>query len=473
MPKIYGERSSSPTEFSPGGLITTKRFAKQYRAARSRHSERASKAMVPYEYETTALFEDLYNHRLFPGEDFSNNSQQPPHNTSKKACDIVTRYWSPDGKSRTFLFTEAKRENRNDIGVAETQLQGYCQTWLKTQESRDAVFGATVHGTTICFFLVAKSNKAKLERLCSYIDVKDNNGCDTIRRLVRVMTTWAKLGDGHRNEVAARSLLEDQPATSPPQGTSGGPSPQSSLRSSPPHGQNMDPRDARTRSREPSPGYDSRRRSPSAAPGTRTPGRDSSPGYDSRRRSPSASPAAHTLAMHGSSPAARRPPGYDAHGYSPAGRYQQGQSSLAPPNAMAGSSRQPSPALSRRPSSRSPPDRSTSPMPARQRDPAPVRVDKDTAYEAAVAVRRWGSAFEDTQFLVWSLDGTFREFTVLGSKWRTAEVGQSSRRCFVIDDPELGYIYTRYIDPVAIRPVPNTNANEPSWVARGGWWQER
>lgn len=178
---MYGERSSPAQGFKPGGLITSKRFDKQYHAAKERYSARSQGLIVPYEYDTTALFEDLYNHLFFSGESFSNNSQQPPHNTSRKACDIVTRYWSPDDKSRTFLFTEAKREATSDPGKAELQLAGYCQTWLVNKDSGDIIFGATAWGCKIRFFLAAKSTGCKLESLCPYIEVKeDENECPKI-----------------------------------------------------------------------------------------------------------------------------------------------------------------------------------------------------------------------------------------------------------------------------------------------------
>lgn len=295
------------------------------------------------------------------------------------------------------------------------------------------------------------------------------------------MTTWIKLSNTMRTEAAARALIAEKLASSPPQssscrhpllsssrsppsrGSSGSPLSQSGVQSSPSYGRNMDPRFAQTHSgQEPPHGsYDSGRRLPSASPATRTP----DPGHDSRRRSPSASPATHTLAVHGSSPA-RPPPGYGAGGYSAAGGYQQGQPGLAPPIAMASSSRQSSPARTGR-SSRSPPDHTASPRPVRQREPERLRVDADTAAHAGVVVKRWGPRFEDTEFLVHSPYKQFTDFSVLGSDWKLAEiVGGSSRKGFVVGDSMNGYIYTHFVDPNVIGVGPDVDQRPPAWVTR-------
>ena len=180
----HGERSSSqaPTRFVPGGFITTPRFWKQYNAATPRFSERLDKWVDPLGYETIALFEDLYHHRLFPGEEFSNNSQQPPLNTSRKACDLVTRYWDGDS-TRTFLFTEMKRESGDSCEEAEYQLYNYCRAYLESGGSGALVFGAAPRGTRVALFVVTRSDIAQMPRLCDYTDVKDDRGRAILQEL--------------------------------------------------------------------------------------------------------------------------------------------------------------------------------------------------------------------------------------------------------------------------------------------------
>lgn len=91
---------------------------------------------TPLEFETTALWKDLYHNVLLPG--YSHNSQQPPNDTSDKRCDIVTRYFDNNSQRRTLMFTEAKRASEvaatNGFQKMEDQVYGYCKStsWLRT-----------------------------------------------------------------------------------------------------------------------------------------------------------------------------------------------------------------------------------------------------------------------------------------------------------------------------------------------------
>ncbi|KAL1864374.1 hypothetical protein VTK73DRAFT_5937 [Phialemonium thermophilum] len=101
-------RTSPPADFVPHGLIRTRELWVLYNAARVRIGDRGKgEEKKPLEWETTALWEYLFQYYLLKG--YVTSSQQPPNNVSTKRCDIVTRVFDRSSQLKTLLFTEAKR----------------------------------------------------------------------------------------------------------------------------------------------------------------------------------------------------------------------------------------------------------------------------------------------------------------------------------------------------------------------------
>lgn len=433
----FVEPSSSPGGSGGlGGFITDVRFRKMYRAARERWSNRKQARINPLEYETTALFEDLYNHKFFPGRQFSNISQQPPHKDSRQQCDLVTRYWDPKGVSRTFLFTEAKRTTHTDYEAACEQLLDYCSKYLGAQDSDVLVFGALACGPYIKFFYVTEEDTETLNELCGFMEVSDSDGQETIQHVLEVMKAWVKLEDEFRTKDMVDHLMSDMPK----------------------------PRLPRQGSRS-SPSY-----------GSTPPSRGHSPnpprGHASPSGSSSVSPRSYNL-PYVSSPASGRA---DPHGYSAAGpsrqpvdpgAYLQPSAALEPrghsPHSpsrrqhydsdanlrpAAGSSRQhsPTPSAGRR-SSNSPPK--SSPSQARQRDDdrprSRSRGPTETAIRGTATVHRQSRRFQDTTFEVTVPNGrNGRSFLVRGSEWRMIHVPDETGRLqevYSVDHDRHGLVF--------------------------------
>lgn len=157
-------RTSPPPDWKPEGLIRTRELWVAYNAARDRYSRLKNGtevAKTPLEFETTAFWEDLYHKVLLRG--YSNNSQQPPTDTSDRRCDIVTRYFDEGSQRRTLLFTEAKRASEaaanGGFKKMEEQVSGYCQEYLRAENSQPSVFACTVVGPYIRCFIATKDEK--------------------------------------------------------------------------------------------------------------------------------------------------------------------------------------------------------------------------------------------------------------------------------------------------------------------------
>lgn len=453
---------SDAPEIPLDGLLQDHRFAKLYKGATDHWSGRTGTPITPYESKTTALYEDVYNHILFCGREYSNNSQQPPFIGSRKACDIVTRYWDPMGNERIFLFTEAKRDSVSGYDEAEAQLIGYLREHLKSEESLPVVFGSVVRGDEMGLFYMTKRDR-QLVPLSDYIDIGGNDA-NIISSWARVMKAWVKspkptelLLDDFLHQPSSSSRLGSTPPTIRGRSTDSPHTPGSRGRvTNSPHTP-VNPTFHLTSSSlalRPSPSL------PPASP-SRVPSR--SPAFD---HSPSNYRTSHVTSPSTSSSSSREP-----------SRHEYARTTLRPgpssaldvePNPFTSSSRRPSPAPpSSRSNSRSPPSRDV-----RQRTPPRPRIDPALDFEATVAISKWGASIDDTEFFVRSRDGLFRDFYAKGSLWEPAVFirrnGQEDR-CYMVRDPGSRRVYTESIDPSRLGCVgPARNQNPPRWTGASG-----
>ena len=143
------------------GLVRTRDLWLYYNTACERFKERRTSGEKhdPYEYETVAFWEEIFHHDLLRG--FTNNSQQPPNDSSTLRCDIVTRFSDERAQRRNLIFTEAKRANiaGEDKGITalEEQVRNYSNEYLKAEHSRDKVYACTIVGPYIRVFSVDKA----------------------------------------------------------------------------------------------------------------------------------------------------------------------------------------------------------------------------------------------------------------------------------------------------------------------------
>ena len=152
-------------------MITTRALWVAANAARERFVRRQTEGPRhdPLEYETTAFWEDVFNHHLLFG--FSNNSQQPPNDDSPNRCDIVTHYLDKDYHRKTLMFIEAKRANvsneknapnkKTGLPALEEQVLGYCDEYLGARGSQEYVYACTVTGPYIRLFKVYRDKKPR------------------------------------------------------------------------------------------------------------------------------------------------------------------------------------------------------------------------------------------------------------------------------------------------------------------------
>jgi len=103
------------------------------------------------EHATTELIENIFNKVIFrDNDDVFINSQQPPWDESRKACDIVIKYAIEGSYDLNILcFVECKRTKKTtpyDLGVVENQALRYCAEHLQQNSGVPFVYACTACG---------------------------------------------------------------------------------------------------------------------------------------------------------------------------------------------------------------------------------------------------------------------------------------------------------------------------------------
>lgn len=209
----------------PHGFIQSKDLEEVYENAR------ASSLEDPKEYRSIHLIEDLCHQVWFPGSDFKTNSQYPPSDSKgpNKACDLATQSIDREHNCHMLIFHEGKRA-RNKTGskirILETQAQGYCEEFLKSNENVSMVYSNTFAGASVRFWSFTRGDNKlrgfwagdKKDEFKHYKDVGLDENLRELQRAIDAMKSMPvsalRRGQDH-SQIGATSSISKYTVSAP------------------------------------------------------------------------------------------------------------------------------------------------------------------------------------------------------------------------------------------------------------------